>query len=130
MAVIFKDPEKIERLRNALNSDPEFKLASKFMSEDVLFEVDNAQCIARVRDGIVVEMKLTPPPGSPWTFAIRATGDSWGKILQLSSPPFYTGLFAAMLRGNMTIEGNLEVAFAYLWAMNRLVDLARRLQNE
>ena len=130
MAVVFLDSSKVERFRNAMNNDAEFKLAARFMSEDVLLEVDDSQCIIKVRDGVVTEIKLTPPSNNYWSFSIKATAESWDKFLQSSPPPFYTGLFAGMLRGNLQIVGNLEVAFVYLWAMNRMLDVMRQLQNK
>jgi hypothetical protein len=129
MTVVFLDSSKIDRLRNAMNHDAEFKLAARYMSEDILLGADESRCIVKVRDGLVTEIKLNPPSEDHWSFSIKATTESWDKLLQSSPPPFYTGLNAGMLRGNLQIMGNMEVAFAYLWAMNRMLDIMRQLQN-
>jgi hypothetical protein len=34
-----------------------------------------------------------------------------------------------MIRGNLEITGNIEIAFAYFWAMNRMLDIMRQQQN-
>jgi len=130
MAVIFLDSNKVEQLRNTLNNDAEFKLAARLMSEDVLLEVGDSSCIVRVREGVVTEIKLAPGSDDHWSFSIKATAESWDKLLQPSPPPFFTGLNAGMIRGNLQIMGNLEVAFAYYWAMNRMLDIMRQLQNK
>jgi hypothetical protein len=130
MKVVFLDSSKVEGLRNAVNNDTEFKLAARFMSEDVLFEVDGSRCIIKVRAGVITEIKLNPPPDDHWGFSIKATAESWDKLLQSSPPPFYTGLNAGMIRGNLQIIGNMEIAFAYLWAMNRMLDMMREPQNK
>jgi len=130
MSIIFLDSNKVERLRNVINNDAEFKLAARFMSEDVLLEVDDSRSIIKVRDGVVTEIKLNPPSNDNWSFSIKATAESWDKLLQPSPPPFFTGLNAGMIRGNLQIMGNLEVAFAYYWAMNRMLDVMRQLQNK
>ena len=130
MTIAFLDQKKGERLQTIMNTDAEFKLAARFMSEDVLFAADDSQCIVRIQDGVVTEIKYEPSSGDHWSFSIQATADSWDKLLQLSPPPFYTGLNAGMLRGNLEIMGDIEVAFAYFWAMNRMLDLMRQLQNE
>jgi hypothetical protein len=129
MKVIFLDSSKIDHLRNVINNDAEFKLAARFMSEDVLLEVDESRCIVKVEEGVVREIKLDPSSGDHWSFSIKATAESWGKLLQSSPPPFYTGLNAGMMRGNLQIIGDTEVAFAYLWAMNRMLDVMKFLQK-
>jgi len=130
MTVVFLDSSKVERFQNAMNNDAEFKLAARFMSEDVLLEVDDSRCIVKVRDGVVTEIKLNPPSSDHWSFSIKATAETWDKLLRPSPPPLYTGLNAGMIRGNLQITGNLEVAFAYFWAMNRMLDIMRQLQND
>jgi hypothetical protein len=130
MTVVFLDSSKVEGLRHAINNDTEFKFAARFMSEDVLLEVDESRCIVKVQDGVVTEIELNPPSDAHWSFSIKATAESWDKLLQSSPPPFYTGLNAGMMRGNLQIIGNMEVAFAYFWAMNRMLDMMRELQNK
>jgi hypothetical protein len=120
----------VEGLKDAINNDTEFKLAARFMSEDVLLEVDESRCIVKVQDGVVTEIELNLPSDAQWSFSIKATAESWDKLLQSSPPPFYTGLNAGMMRGNLQIIGNMEIAFAYFWAMNRMLDMMRELQNK
>ena len=130
MPVVFLDPNRLKGLQEALNDDPEFKMAARFMSEDVLLESDDSRCRITVRDGAVTEIKLDPSINDHWSFSITAPAGSWDKLLQPSPPPFYTGVNAGMLRGNLQIMGDIEIAFAYLWAMNRMMDLMREVQNE
>ncbi len=124
------DPNQVERSRERINSDPEFKLAARFMSQDFLVEMGSSQCIVRVRDGVVTEIKLNPSAMDPWSFAIRGPAEFWEKFLQPLPPPFYNGLFAGIIHVTLKIEGNLEAAFAHFWAINRMFDIMRQLQNE
>jgi hypothetical protein len=130
MRVRFLDPNEVERFRQAINSDPEFSLAAQFMTKDALLGVGDSQCIVRVRDGVVTEIKLDPTFMDPWNFSIKAPAEFWQKFLQPMPPPFYNGLFAGMLRGTLKMEGDLEAAFAHFWAMTRMLDVMRQLQNE
>ena len=130
MPVVFLDPKKLKGLQEAINDDPEFTMAARFMSENILFESDGSRCRITVRDGQIAEIKLNPPVDDPWSFSIMASAGSWDKLLQQSPPPFYTGLNAGMVRGNLQIMGDIEIAFAYLWAMNRMMDLMREVQNQ
>jgi hypothetical protein len=126
MTVPFLNPGQLERLRQDINQDAEFKLAARYMSEDILLEVDNSRCIVKVHDGAIQEINPDPFSNEHWSFGIKATSGSWDKLLQSSPPPFYTGLNAAMMRGNLQITGHIEAAFAYLWAMNRMLDIMKQ----
>jgi hypothetical protein len=130
MTLVFLDSNKIERLQDTMNHDPEFKLAARYMSEDILLEMEDSQCIITIRDGVITGIKPAPPSRDPWGFSLKATAESWEKLLQSPPPPFFTGLNAVMVRGNLQIGGSIEVAFAYFWALNRMLDIMRELQNE
>jgi hypothetical protein len=130
MGIRFLDPSFVERFQKGINSDPEFRLAARFMSKDILLGVGDSQCIVSVRDGAIAKINLAPTFMDPWSFAIRAPTESWEKLLQPSPPPFYNGLFAGMHRGTFILEGDLEAAFAHFWAVSRMLDVMRQLQNE
>jgi hypothetical protein len=130
MAIRFLNRSHIKRFREGINSDPEFKLAAKFMSQDILLSVGDSKCIVSVRDGIVTELNLKTTFMDSWDFSIRATVESWEKLLSPSPPAFYNGLFSGMHRGTFSLEGNLEAAFAHFWAVSRMLDVMRQLQNE
>jgi hypothetical protein len=130
MSILFLDPKYIKHFCEGISNDPEFKLAARFMSQDILLGVDDSKCIVSVRDGKVTEINLLPTFMDSWDFSIRATGESWEKLLSPSPPAFYHGLFAGMHRGTFSLEGNLEAAFAHFWAVSRMLDVMRQLQNE
>ena len=130
MRLVFMDANKIGRLQDTMNHDPEFKLAARFLSEDILLEMEDSQCIFKIRDGVVTGIDPAPHSRDPWDFSLKASAESWEKLLRSPPPPFFTGFNAVMVRGNLQIAGNIEVAFAYFWALNRMLDLMRQLQNE
>jgi len=129
MKICFLDPSKLERVRAGINTDPEFKLAAKYISTDVLLGVDDSECIFKVREGVITEIKLDLTPLDAWHFSIRGSAESWGKFLQLPPPPSHNSLFGTMLRKTLRVEGDLEKAFAYFWAVSRMLDVMRQLQN-
>lgn len=130
MTFVFLDSNKIGRLQDTMNHDPEFKLAARYLSEDILLEMQDSQCLLKIRDSVVTGVNPAPSSNDPWSISIKATAESWEKLLQSSPPPIFTGLNALLVRGNVEIAGNIEVAFAYFWALNRMLDLMRQLQNE
>jgi len=130
MNIRFLDPRQIRNVCKGINIDPEFMLAARFMSQNILLGVGDSKCIVSIRDGMVIEINLSPSFMDSWDFSIRATPDSWEKVLSPSPPAFYHGLFAGMHRGIFSLEGNLESAFAHFWAVSRMLDVLRQLQNE
>jgi len=130
MSVRFVDPLNAEKFRDAINADPEFKIAARYMSKDVLLEVGQARCVVKFRDGVLTQIKSENAFADPWNFAIRASVDAWEKFLQPIPPRFYDGLFAGMIRGNFRLEGETISALSHFWAITRMLDILRELQNK
>ncbi len=117
-------------VREVINGDPEFRLASRFFSKDILLIVNDSKCIVKVRDGVVVELKHNPTFMNPWSFFIKGSTEAWQKFLQPLPPPFFTDLYGCIARQNFELGGDIETAFAHYWAVTRLLNLMRELQNE
>jgi hypothetical protein len=130
MAVHFINPKHTERFREAINSDPEFKLSARQLTEDALLEVGDSQCIVKIRDGVITQIKVEPTNLNRWGFAIRAPIESWEKLLQPVPPPYYDSLWGGMIRGTFRLEGDLPFAFAYFLAITRMLDVMRQVQNK
>lgn len=128
MAIIFLDEKNIERLRKGINNDPEFQLASKYMTQDIHFAVDASDCLVKVRDGVVTEIKLNPFLES-WTYSVEGPADSWQKFLLPVPPRNYNEIYACIEHRTLKLVGDLEAASAFMWALTRMMDLFRELQN-
>jgi hypothetical protein len=126
----FLNPKEIDYVRERMNSDPEFRLAARYMTEDILFGVGGSRCIVKVRDGAVKEIALNPTPVDKWDYFIKGPEKSWEKLLQPFPPPFYQGFFTAAMREDFEFGGNVEALFAYYWATQRMIAVMRQLQNE
>jgi hypothetical protein len=130
MQVRFMNPEEISHVREVINNDPEFRLASRFFSKDILLVVGESKCLVNVRDGVITEIKLEPTFMNPWNFFIRGSVEAWQKFLQSKPPPFFTDLYGGIARKNFELGGDIEAAFAHFWPLTRMLDLMRQLQNE
>ena len=130
MKIHFLDPNRIDHIRNTINDDPEFNIAAKYMSQDVLLEVENRQCIFKIRDGVLKDIILNPSPMEPWNYFIKGPEKSWELFLRPKPPPFYHSLFGASLRGDFQFGGDVEAMFAHYWATLRMFAVLRQMQNE
>ncbi len=130
MTFRFINPSETVYVRDAINADPEFKLASRFFSKDILLVVADAKCIIRIQDGVVIEIKLDPTFMNPWSFFIKGSAETWQKFLQPIPPPFFTDLYGCISRQNFELGGDIEAAFAHYWALTRMLDILREIENE
>jgi hypothetical protein len=126
----FLNPKEIDYVRERMNSDPEFRLAARHMTEEILFGVGDSQCIVKVCDGVVKEIALNPMPVDKWDYFIKGPEKSWEKLLQPFPPPFYQGFFTAAMREDFEFGGDVEALFAHYWATQRMIAVMRQLQNE
>jgi pimeloyl-ACP methyl ester carboxylesterase len=130
MKLRFLNPTETTDVRDVINSDPEFKLASRFFSKDILLIVGDAKSMVRVRDGTVTDIKLNPTFMDPWSFFIKGSTENWQKFLQPIPPPFFTDLYGCIARQHFELGGDIEAAFAHYWALTRMLDVFRELENE
>jgi hypothetical protein len=130
MEIRFLDPKRVENVRERINSDPEFHIAARTMSQDILISADEKQCIFKVREGVMTEIVLNPSPMEPWDFFIKAPEKSWKLFLQSVPPPFFHSLFGAALREDFRFGGDIEAMFAHYWPTQRMLAIMRELQNE
>ena len=130
MKIRFLNSDELGYVREKINSDQEFQIASRFMNENVLLEVDKTQCILKIRDGLVNDIMINPGPMESWSFVIRAPENAWEKLLKPFPPPFYQGFFSASMREDFQFAGNLEALFAHYWPTQRLLTILREFQNE
>jgi hypothetical protein len=130
MGIRFFDANRIESVREKINRDAEFRIASRLMSLDILVAADDKQCIFKVRDGVIIDILLNPSPMDAWSFFIKAPEKSWERFLMPAPPPFYHSLFGASVREDFQFGGDLEAMFAHYWATQRMFAVIRQFQNE
>ena len=81
MTIRFLNPSETAYVRDSINSDREFRLASRFFSKDILLIVGDAKCIVKLRDGNVTEIKLNPTFMNPWSFFIKGSSRNLAEVL-------------------------------------------------
>ena len=128
MSIVFFNRKKIKHIKDTINTDPEFKLNARFMTDRVHFAADEKECIFDIRDGELKEIILSPCV-EPWSYSIKGTAEAWKMLLQPVPPPFHDSLWTNLQRGNLKLEGNLEAAYAHFWVAVRIIEILKQLQN-
>ena len=90
----------------------------------------DAKCIVKLRDGNVTEIRLNPTFKNPWSFFIKGSAETWQKFLQPIPPPTFTDLYGYVSRQHFELGGDIEAALAHYWALTRMLDVLRELENE
>ncbi|MET0586745.1 MAG: alpha/beta hydrolase [Candidatus Binatia bacterium] len=129
MLPCFLQQDQIIRVCHTLNNDQEFCRASRFFSKDILLAVDDAECIVKLRDGIVTQIQLNPTFMNPWSFFIKGSAAAWEKFLQRQPPAYFSDLSGLMARRHFDVGGDIEAMFAHFWAVNRMLDIFRECQT-
>ena len=106
MTIRFLNPSETAYVRDSINNDPEFRLASRFFSKDILLIVGDAKCIVKLRDGNVTEIKLNPTFMNPWSFFIKGSakpGRSSCSLFHRRSLPTCTAAYHANILSSAAI---------------------------
>ena len=121
------DREIAQIYLNAINADPEFRLAARFWNGSFRFSMEpEAAYVFRVRDGELVHVNREPTPFDAWDFEIAGPAEGWRQILKKVPPPFYQDVASAVFRHGFRLGGDLESFFAYHAALRRVVEVLRR----
>lgn len=124
------DANLLERLREAMPTDPELNVVGKFFECSFLVASGEQRFLLRVRDGQLVETVPDPPIVLPWDFAIKAPAETWEEFLRDLPPPEFQDVWAATWLGHMTLEGNMGVFMQHYLALWRTLKLLRELAGQ
>jgi hypothetical protein len=117
-----------QALRDAMD-DPEFRREMRFFTGVLTIGVGSTVTAARFDDGKLVEVPTAGPTDTDRRIDIHGTEDHWDYMLQGYPVPFYQCLQTAAVKHGLELSTTYET-FAYLPALNRLVQLLRARRTE
>ena len=110
-----------------LNADPEFSLAARFWSGALTLGLDDARWTLRLEDGHVRSLarERESEVEEPRDIGIHASAADWEAMLEPEPRPFYHDIFAASIRQDVSLDGDIETFYAYYLAIRRLFAVMR-----
>jgi hypothetical protein len=117
----------IDRIAALANADAGLARWGRHMDETFMIGVGPTQFLVTVRAGRVESIQEGPFVMRSWSFAIRASKESWEKHWQNPPPPGWHDLFALLRRGDVAFEGDQRALMAYLLYLKLLLALPRQL---
>lgn len=113
------------RLISRLDSDPEFRLASRHVDTSILLVSDQTRVFLRISGGVLAEARPAHQD-EPGEIEIRATDPKWQTFLSSKPPPFFHAIFPAVVREEFEVGGSMELFFAYHGAIRRMFEVMRQ----
>ena len=111
-------------IRNGM-SDPEFSREMRFFTGSLKLDNGGAETVATFDDGTLVDVaQVTGTPDDACKIVVRGTHEHWDSMLKRYPIPFYQCLQTTVVKHGMYMTTTNE-SFAYLPALNRLVQLLR-----
>ncbi|MDP7342312.1 MAG: hypothetical protein QGI52_05975 [Alphaproteobacteria bacterium] len=116
-----------ERFRAATESDPIIQCYAKYYSCDFLLDMEELRVGVQMRDGRVQKIEIDPAPLEPHHFSLHASAETWRKMSQKHPPPFFHGMWAASVREDLRIEGDITVLMQNLRNFTAQFELLRQV---
>ena len=105
----------IERLAECVNGDARLVHRGRFVDTTFLIGVGDESWLVRILDGRVAEVRKGPFVMARWTFALRASAESWQAFWSPHPPPGFHDLFALIRFRRLTVEGDMHPFMANLF---------------
>ena len=120
----------IERLKTALNADPEFRIAARYWDGALQLEIgDEPYLIALTAGEVTAISHERGRDGEPRRVVITAPVEDWAKLLQDPPPPFYHDFYPAVTWHNFRFGGDSDYLWSYYAAIRRAGEVLRATAN-
>ena len=116
----------IENLPDLVNVDTNLVHRGRFVATTFLLGVDTDDYLIRISEGRVASVTKGPFITPDYSFALRASRESWEKFLQPLPPLGFTDIFALVKQKLMRIEGDLHPFMANLLYFKDVLASLRR----
>ena len=118
----------VSTIGEAMN-DPEFHREMRFFGGCIKIGVAGEETVAEFVDGALISVAVTDVPDSACRIIIRGTDKHWKNMLEPFPKPFFQCLQTTSVKHGLELSSTNET-FAYLPALNRLVQILRSKQKE
>lgn len=113
-------------LPDLVNTDAGLVRRGRYFTATFLVEAGDTEFLVRVVEGRLASVESGPFLMRPWTFALRASAETWQRFWEPMPAPGYHDLFAMKKLGVARIEGDLTPLMANLRYVKDVVAAPRR----
>lgn len=105
----------ISTLAERVNGDARLVHRGRFVDTTFLLEIGEQAWLVRILDGRVVDVRKGPFVMARWTFALRASAESWQSFWSPTPPPGFHDLFAMIRFRRLAVDGDMHPFMANLF---------------
>jgi len=116
----------VARLPELVNADGALVRRGARLTTSFLLAVDDVEFLIHVVAGRLHAVEQGPLLLRSWSFAVRATAESWARFWQPLPAPGYHDLFAMKKLGVARVEGDLWPLMAHLRYVKDVLAAPRR----
>ena len=95
-----------KRYETLTNNDETIAAMGKYYTCSFLYNMELEKVLIEMQDGKVKRIDTRPGPIDAYDFALRASAATWREFARPVPRPMFHGIWAAMFREDLTIEGN------------------------
>jgi pimeloyl-ACP methyl ester carboxylesterase len=116
---------RFERCLEGFNSHADLVWRGRNLTADCVIQIGRIPFLLRIVEGHLVEWRRGLPLMASFAFAIRGTARAWFSLWQNPPPPGWHDIFAIAMRGEMSLEANIQPLMANLQVIKDLLALPR-----
>ena len=116
-----------EKFRKATESDLIIQCYAKYYTCDFLLDMEDLRVGVQIRDGQMHKIEINSAPLEPHHFSLHAPAETWRKMSEKHPKPFFHGFWAASVREDLRIEGDITVLMQNLRNFTAQFELFRQI---
>ena len=120
----------LEQLAERVNADANLVRRGRHVETTFMLAIDDAYHLIRVSEGRIVSIKPGPFITPNFSFALRASRDSWEKLWSTQPLAGFTDIFALVKKKLLRIAGDLDQFMSYLLDFKGVLAAARPRPKE
>jgi len=120
----------LDNLAARVNADTNLVRRGKHVDTTFLIAIDNSDHLIRVAEGRIVSITPGPFITPNYSFALRASRESWDKLWSPAPIAGYSDVFALVKKKLLRIEGDLHPFMSNLLYFKGVLAAARPLPKE
>jgi hypothetical protein len=125
-----REDAMLDTLAGRVNGDPNLVRRGKHVNTTFLIAIDSTDHLIRVAEGRIVAITPGPFITLNYSFALRASRDSWDKLWSPKPIPGFTDIFALVKKKLLRIEGDLHPFMSNLLYFKGVLAAPRASQRE
>jgi hypothetical protein len=126
MTKMREEIQMLEQLAERVNANAGLVRRGRFVDTTFMLAIDNAYHLIRVVEGRIVSIKPGPFITPDFSFALRASRDTWEKFWQPLPQPGFNDVFALVKKKLLRIEGDLHPFMSNLLYFKDVLATPRR----